>query len=327
MMASSCLPVTLDMNSLPIVRIDLNVPPLDQIIEAILPELSKNFKTVSVDVVQCPNLTCPPFNLAAEGLNGDETVIDIGSPSFLLPLVNLSKVYDIRDFTKVTGTDSLFVIGAGAGPWPHAGVNCEFIGNVQLTSNDSVNNNSSHIYKVDIQTESQVHNRLPQDETRFALLANFFTSRGFKGQVLKIVCETRNGPLDFVTSIRQALAKYFGNKPVGLGGVILIETSKVKVHVMRDFSKTPLHSETDLNNWLKFYEVDTPLVGLGYLVSHDPDLDLRPQHFHLFSNHGVGGHYHYDTAPTTVKYTAYLNVAKKLIRVDQPEVAPLFGKD
>jgi len=56
-------------------------------------------------------------------------------------------------------------------------------------------------------------------------------------------------------------------------------------------------------------------------------LDLRPQHFHLFSNHGVGGHYHYDTEPTTVKYTAYLNVAKKLIRVDQPEIAPLFGKD
>lgn len=36
-------------------------------ISALLPELSKNFKTVSVDVVQCPNLTCPPFNLAAEG--------------------------------------------------------------------------------------------------------------------------------------------------------------------------------------------------------------------------------------------------------------------
>lgn len=59
------------------------------------------------------------------GLSGDETVIDIGSPSFLLPLVNLDKVYDIRDFTKVTGTDPLFVIGAGAGPWPHVGVNCE----------------------------------------------------------------------------------------------------------------------------------------------------------------------------------------------------------
>ncbi|KAL4107359.1 hypothetical protein QTP88_017718 [Uroleucon formosanum] len=327
-MADSSSPATLDMNSLPTVRIDLSVPLLDRIIEALLPELSKNFETVSVDAVQCPNLTCSPFNLAAEGLNGDEMVIDIGSPSFLLPSVNLDKVYDIRDFAKVTGTDPLFVIGAGAGPWPHVGVNCEFIGNVRLTSDNNVNNNNgSHLYKVDPQTGSQVHHRLPHDETRFALLANFYTSRGMKGEVLRIVCETRNGPLDFVTSIRLALSKYFGDKPVGLGGVILIETSKVKVHVMPEFSKIPLHSETDLNNWLKFYEVSTPLVALGYLVSYDPGLDLRPQHFHLFGNHGEGGHYHHDTEPTTVKYTAYLNVAKKLIRVDQPEIAILFGKD
>jgi len=47
----------------------------------------------------------------------------------------------------------------------------------------------------------------------------------------------------------------------------------------------------------------------------------------MFGNHGEGGHYHHDTEPTTVKYTAYFNVAKKLIRVDQPEIALLFGKD
>lgn len=57
------------------------------------------------------------------------------------------------------------------------------------------------------------------------------------------------------------------------------------------------------------------------------DLDLRPQHFHLFSQHNQGGHYHYDTEPTTIKYTAYFNVAKTLIRVDQPDVAIQFGKD
>lgn len=56
----------------------------------------------------------------------------------------------------------------------------------------------------------------------------------------------------------------------GLGGVILIENGKVKVHVMPEFSKIPLKSETELNNWLKFFNVSTPLVGLGYLVSRDP---------------------------------------------------------
>lgn len=55
-----------------------------------------------------------------------------------------------------------------------------------------------------------------------------------------------------------------------MGGVILIENGKVKVHVMPDFSKTPLKNETDLNKWLNFFEVSSPLVGLGFLVSRDP---------------------------------------------------------
>ncbi|VVC31574.1 Domain of unknown function DUF1907 [Cinara cedri] len=323
---AECLPGTLDMNGLPITRVQLTAPPLSRIVEALLPELSNNFETVIVEAVPCPDLTQSPFNLAAEGLSGDETVIDVGSPSYLLPLVDRNKLYDMGDLKRVTGSDPMFAVGAGAGPWPHIGVNCEFVGNVQISCNHV--NNSSHVYRVDRQTtEDQVHENLPRNETRFALLANFYTCNGFGGEVLRIVCESRKGPLDFVTSVRQALAKRFGTDPVGLGGVILIENGTVNVHVMRDFSKTPINTESELNKWLKFYNVTTPLVGLGYLVSSDPNLDLRPQHFHLFSQHGLGGHYHYDTEPATIKYTAYLNVAKTLIRVDQPEQAISFGKD
>lgn len=47
----------------------------------------------------------------------------------------------------------------------------------------------------------------------------------------------------------------------------------------------------------------------------------------MFSNHGSGGHYLYDTQPTTIKYTAYLNVAKIFIRIDQPDVPFSFRKD
>lgn len=57
----------------------------------------------------------------------------------------------------------------------------QFIGNVRLTCNHI--DNSSHIYKVNPETESQVHKNLPQNDTRFALLANFFTSNGLKGEV------------------------------------------------------------------------------------------------------------------------------------------------
>lgn len=56
-------------------------------------------------------------------------------------------------------------------------------------------------------------------------------------------------------------------------------------------------------------------------------LDLRIQHFHSFSNHEEGGHYHYDTTPETVEYVGYFNLGQKLYRIDQPERKQYFGKD
>jgi len=37
------------------------------LISAILPELLDNFENASIEVVQCPDLTQPPFNLTSEG--------------------------------------------------------------------------------------------------------------------------------------------------------------------------------------------------------------------------------------------------------------------
>lgn len=40
---------------------------VDFTISAILPELLDNFENASAEVVQCPDLTQPPFNLTSEG--------------------------------------------------------------------------------------------------------------------------------------------------------------------------------------------------------------------------------------------------------------------
>ncbi len=57
------------------------------------------------------------------------------------------------------------------------------------------------------------------------------------------------------------------------------------------------------------------------------DFDLRVEHTHCFSNHGEGGHYHYDTTPTDVEYHGYYTLAEKLYRIDRPSVSHNIGRD
>lgn len=89
--------------------------------------MPSNFQEVTVEVVDCPDLTQPPFTLASKGLGGNTKLVEIGGPPFLLPLVQKDKVYDLKDIAHLVKSPKVFIIGAGAGPFPYAGVNCEVI--------------------------------------------------------------------------------------------------------------------------------------------------------------------------------------------------------
>lgn len=106
-----------------------------------------------------------------------------------------------------------------------------------------------------------------------------------------------------------------------------MKKGSARQHVMRDFSKTPIHTEEQLNDWLKFYEMPATLIALGTLVTDEADMDLRLQHFHSFSTHGWGGHYHNDTTPDIAEYEGYFNVAEKVVRVDKPINTHKMGRD
>lgn len=56
---------------------------------------------------------------------------------------------------------------------------------------------------------------------------------------------------------------------VGLGGVFLLKEGKVKHHVMPDFSSRALCSDSDVDDWLHFFEMKAPIVHLGTLVTGD----------------------------------------------------------
>lgn len=114
---------------------------------------------------------------------------------------------------------------------------------------------------------------------------------------------------------------------IGVGGVFVLKKGSAHQHVMRDFSKTPIHTEEDLNKWLAFYNMPATLIAVGTFVSDELDLDLRLQHFHSFSKSNWGGHYHYDTTPDIAEYEAYFSVGERIVRIDRPVNTHHFGRD
>lgn len=56
-------------------------------------------------------------------------------------------------------------------------------------------------------------------------------------------------------------------------------------------------------------------------------LDLRTEHFHCFSAHGEGGHYHYDVTPDDVHYTGFFSLAERVYRIDRPLTTHNVGRD
>lgn len=284
--------------------------------------LKANFSEVSVEIVDCPNLSQAPFHLASSGLGGDPIIVEFGGPPFLLPLVDKTKVYDLVTLLRnISGYQNkeFFTCGAGAGPWPLFDQNCEGMINLRAGSDGSLTNETHVARTVPGGIELT---KVPKEETRCALLGNLFLSEGKSGKVLKVKAKKRIGEENFISAMRLTLVEYFtDDKTVGLGGCFLMKEGKAKQHVMDQFSKTPLHTEEDLNKWLTFHEMPAPLIAVGTMVTNEADLDLRLQHFHSFSKHGHGGHYHYDVTPDTVEYEGYFNVGSRIVRIDKPVVS------
>jgi hypothetical protein len=89
--------------------------------------LPTNFAEVNVSVVDCPDLTSAPFHLAEKGLSGNETILEIGGVPYLLPLVDRTKVYDMKPMCRriVNNDRQYFALGAGAANWHTKNCNAE----------------------------------------------------------------------------------------------------------------------------------------------------------------------------------------------------------
>ncbi|KAI9582518.1 ester hydrolase C11orf54 homolog isoform X1 [Glossina fuscipes] len=317
----------LNANELLFEQKSLYKPPLEELQNVLQSILTRNFENVTVNVSQCPNLSASEYGLMDIGLGGCPTLLELGGAPYLLPKVQKDKLYDIKAICrKSMGEGKILAVGAGAGPYPLRNTNCEGIFNLSISAQDEIKN-GSYTAKITGLQEDCLLEPIPDTETRCALLLNLYVCRGEPGPVLKINCKKRTGHMNFIECIRKGLYEKYQDKCVGLGGLFLLKNGKAHQHVMRDFSRSPIHTESELNQWLKFFEMPGTLHAVGTLVTHEHDLDLRLQHFHSFSRTKWGGHYHYDTTPDTIEYEAYFNVAERIVRVDKPKTTHKFGRD
>ncbi|KAK2153234.1 hypothetical protein NP493_2342g00003 [Ridgeia piscesae] len=299
--------------NIPIQTAELYCPPLTEVAEVLQAGLRINFASATVTVVDCPDLKQEPFTLTASGLCGSGRVAELGGVAHLVPTPHKDKIYDINKVARVAGmSPGAFVLGAGAGPLHDTGFNCELVTNL-LTEGA----NESYTIKVDAEDPS----RYIQEKCRFpecCMMLNIFLSEGKGGKVLEVKAANRTGDKDIIQCMRMSLSARYGEKLMGLGGVLLLEKGKAKIHVMPELSETPLITEEDVENWMKYYEMSAPLVCLGTFVTQETNLDLRVQHFHCFSKHGDGGHFYTDTTPDDAEYLGYFNMGESLIRGDCP---------
>lgn len=304
------------MSKWPVIKDALAPPPLGELVPVIQASLEQNFEVASTCIVECPNLSSPPFNLAGRGLCGNERIADVGGQPYLSPSPKLDKKYSLLDMADLMemSKEQGFLLGAGAGPFYELGFNSELAPNLSWKGDSKITDRTRFIKVLD-SGEAQC-NKL--DSSGFALMCNLFGSDGAPGPVLKVTAKSRTGSLNFPATIQAALRDQYKDHRISLGGVFLIKSGKAKMHVMPDFASQPLRTNEAKQEWLRYYDMSAPLVCLSVFHSHDPGLSLRMEHTHCFSEHGDGGHYHCDITPTTVEYEGYFQVAKALYRIDRP---------
>ena len=98
----------------PTQRVRLFQPDLNALAPVLSDGLKKNFKSVSVEVVQCPDLR-EWGNLSAKGICGNTRLIDAGGVPFMFdPEMQSSVQYNITDLLAACDVKSGLAIGAGA---------------------------------------------------------------------------------------------------------------------------------------------------------------------------------------------------------------------
>ena len=297
---------------------------LDEICKALQLGLSNNYKEVNVSVVDCPNLR--NWNCPAEGINGNQKIIDVGGEPYMHDPKFLGTEFDYEEISKKIGSEKSYALGAGSGAMSCLKGHC---GELVINENFITDESKSIIARVGEDKKCIVEKYYAR---KHGGLGNIFYTDGRQGQVIKLTIKGRKGSEGSLPqAIRTALIKNLKivNNHLALSGVFRILKGKIRSHVQPDY-KDIKHEYYDpklmkcVKDFLQFYEpVGPELQCYSVLWTGDPtggDLNLRESgehtHFHSYNNDKDAGHYHFDVTPNEVEYEGYFNTAAEVYRVN-----------
>lgn len=311
--------------SWPVQKVLLHPPSLDEVAAAIHTGLQSSFTTSDASVSVPPDLRQAPFHLAGRGLSGNPRVADVGGTANLRLSPDLTKKYDLVTISKLMDMpeEGGLLIGAGAGPFFDLRVNSELMPNFAYGSASEGQVNNCTRYAKVLEDDRIMCEKIGES-TGFGLMCNLLGCDGETGALVHVRAKGRRGKLNFTQCIQKAIGDVFGERLVSLGGAFLVRSGKLKMHVMPDFPGEPFKDPSDVDRWLRFLDMDAPMVCLSVLHSgDDTGLNLRMEHTHCFGPDGSdaerkGGHYHFDLDETKdfVEYEGWFNIAEVLYRID-----------
>jgi len=298
---------------------------LEQISEALKKGLQKNYKSVEISIVDCPNLK--QWDCPAEGLSGNQKIIDVGGEPYMHDKKLIGAEFDYEEIANKIGSEKSYALGAGSGAMSYLGGHCgELVINENLITNES----RSIIAQVD---ENQKCKSSKYTARKHGGLGNIYYSDGKPGKVIKIMIKGRSGtqgslPQAMRTALKENLSTENDNH-FALGGVFRILNGKIRSHVQPDYD-TIKHEYYDpkqmkcVKDFLKFYEPIGPYFQCySILWTGDPTggkLNLRESgehtHFHSYKGTQDAGHYHFDVTPEEIEYECYFNIPEEVHRVN-----------
>ena len=228
---------------LKIEKADFKEISLDKISEALQNGLIKNYQQVEVSVQDCPNLKewgCP-----AEGISGNERIIDVGGEPYMHDPKHLGAEFDYEEISKKIGSEKSYALGAGSGAMSCLDGHCgELVINENLITSES----KSIIARVGTNKKCIAEKYTAR---KHGGLGNVYYTDGVKGKVIKIKIKGRSGDQG---SLPQAMRKALtDNLPIkdkehiALAGIFRVLKGQIKVKTKNLLEKNSKVEETVLN--------------------------------------------------------------------------------